>query len=403
MWVLPQLVFQICRLTLGPSVYGVDWHPDGSIGRCLCRTEGGFSVWGTLGYITLCLLMLTLMVQAYHTRSLPSLFNETKDIYDATVITVAIVSLGLGIAAVTNGPSTSPDVYYLIWATINLSSTLNSTLRIVGPKLRMIWRGEHVVVSSLLSDHKARVMEDDRLYVLKSTNSIIPEACGQDDSNGEVGSYKPWSATMESVPTASAVSSSTTSTRRRRANKHHEKIVIAEDAAPTKRLLLDLVEIQQNLECVNRNVMSGKQVSIQSWENLRDHTLTLAKTFTNEVEFSWEEKRLSRNKTSRKKKRRSRRLSGNDSSEDSSGSERSSCIVSLESMLDDASCELSSLESGLQKQQEHAEDGIRGDSGPRNMPSLLCDDSAGEMDGTTFDQSGTIATSHLSNSGPDVG
>lgn len=327
LWVLPQVFFQLMSVYMEPPYFVVDMHADGVVGRGTCmQADGRLSSWLVLGYIWLAVLMVTLMYQAHSSRSLPSLFNETKDIFGATMTTIAIAFLGLGIAAVANSPSTPPSVNYIIWTTTNLSSTLNSSLRIVVPKLRMIWRGETVVVSRLLSDHKQRVMKDNMLYErrVSQVSSMF-----EDDSNVPLP-INPW--TLGSITDSGdrhipSIDSSISSEEQKGPLRRRSKVVVGEDEAPSRYLFLKLLNMQQSLARLNATVISGRKVSVDDWERLRDKSFNLASTFRNEVKFTWDENRIFR---------RARRKRGNSSGDDSSMSEEVGITVEAGGLLDES-------------------------------------------------------------------
>ena len=108
----------------------------------------------TYALCTFLLLVLVLLIMAHISRQLPSLLNESAVIYDSTLATVLLGILGGGVAAITNTPTTSPDIPYLIQVILILSMTLNTTLRTMLPKLKMVWSGQTILVSQLVSDHR---------------------------------------------------------------------------------------------------------------------------------------------------------------------------------------------------------------------------------------------------------
>lgn len=67
------------------------------------------------------------------------------------------------------------------------------------------------------------------------------------------------------------------------------KIVIREGAAPSKQLMLRMIDLQGELELVNQRVMSGLVVSKDDWETVRQLTGRLEHIFGN-AEFEWEQK-----------------------------------------------------------------------------------------------------------------
>ncbi|CAB9525103.1 DEP [Seminavis robusta] len=163
MFVSPQILLQIAELVFQPQKLEIEYNSDESIGRYTCRTSSNNLGSTILLYALLALLILIVIVLfvAYSSRKLPSLFNETQVIYDSTFICVVLVVLGSGVIVLTDTATTSPDVQYVVVVVVTLSITLNSTLRIMIPKLKMIWKGEQVIVSKLVSDHHRKQREKD--------------------------------------------------------------------------------------------------------------------------------------------------------------------------------------------------------------------------------------------------
>jgi hypothetical protein len=116
--------------------------------------------------------MVLLLFMAQTTSQLPSLFNETKVIFETALSSIVLLVLGLGVIVVTDDPETTPSVTYLVIVVWTLSIALNMSLRIMMPKLRMVWRNEKVIVSKLVSDHaksvRAQDERDSKLFPLVS-------------------------------------------------------------------------------------------------------------------------------------------------------------------------------------------------------------------------------------------
>ena len=131
----------------------IEFNDDKSKGRtiCSCGHSTGASI-AFYSYIYFGVTIILLLIMAQATSRFPSLFNETHVIFGSTVTTVVIVALGAGVILVTNDPTTSPAVEYIVKVFVCLSITLQTSYRIMIPKLRMIWNGENVIVSKLVSD-----------------------------------------------------------------------------------------------------------------------------------------------------------------------------------------------------------------------------------------------------------
>ena len=165
LFTLPQVIMQIVGGSLHPDEATIDFNENESIGRQICesRIDNPWRDFRTYSVILLLLLFIILLVVSYACRKLPSLLNETSSISNSTIESLVALVIGFAIIAITESPSSSPDIAYLVSVLMVLTLTLNSTWRIMLPKLRMVWRGENVVISKLVSDSRQRQTEREQL------------------------------------------------------------------------------------------------------------------------------------------------------------------------------------------------------------------------------------------------
>jgi hypothetical protein len=333
LFTLPQVILQILSFTLQPQTLTIDYNEDESKGRATC--DSGYDMKASLrdyGFWTLLLLCVLLLCMAQTTSQLPSLFNETKIIYESALFSIVLIVLGLGIIVVTDDPATSPSVTYLVAVVWTLSIALNTSLRTMLPKLRMVWRDEKVVVSKLVSDHRKSVkLEDDRFEARKSfvsvsgislthtssvrmhgvpSNSLVSEYDDNYDHEKPIASaedtekmdYSPGTSveffqppTPAFPPPESPKSGNDDCDTKRRANvlpprsrTPSNRILVKCDEPPSQRLLLNMVDLQGQLSAINNRVMSGIAVSEEEWNSVRKLSSKLGSTFNNDVDFAWD-------------------------------------------------------------------------------------------------------------------
>lgn len=288
LFTLPQVILQFLSVFVDVPKRNIDFNEDESKGRaeCNCGSDATRS-YEFLGSICFVILVIVLLLAAHTARGLPSLFNETRDIFDATVTTLMLLVLGVGILAVTNGPTTSPAVPYLVGVTLTLSITLNTSVRIMMPKLKMIRRGEIVLVSKLVSDHRQSVERKNEMYrnrkdgAQPKRSSIIS---GLDTTNNAMNCE--FSTTLDS---GDLTKSPERSPRTRSWRKPFQrKIMVQNNKTPARRLVLPLLEYQNHLSFVNQRIMSGLVVTEKDWERLRTLSLKMGNMFGQEVTFDWE-------------------------------------------------------------------------------------------------------------------
>jgi hypothetical protein len=341
LFTLPQVIIQVLSFTLQPQWRTIDYNEDESKGRATC--DSGFDMKSSLrdyGFWVFILLIVLLLFMAQATSELPSLFSETKVIYESALFSIVLLVLGMGIIIVTDDPATSPSVTYLVAVVWTLSIALNTSLRIMLPKLRMVWRNEKVVVSKLVSDHAKSVREEDLRFssiggtvsVLSSTyshssvrmsgmhsNSLeladaIVSECdnyqdhdkpGQNNEDTEKMNSSPGgSADFVQPPTPQFPPSETPKPgnddgdSKPRANAlsprkktPSSRILVQCDEPPSRRLLLKMVDLQQQLSEINSRVMSGLAVSEEEWNKVRTMSSKLGSTFKDDVDFAWDSDR----------------------------------------------------------------------------------------------------------------
>jgi hypothetical protein len=356
LFTLPQAVIQVLAFVLQPQSLSIEFNDDESQGRVTCDSDFDTkSSLRTYGLWIFFVMVFLLLLMAHTTRHLPSLFNESKVIYESTLFSVVLLILGFGVIAVTDDPTASPAVRYLVSVVLALSIAANTSLRIMLPKLRKVWRNEKVVVSRLVSDHVKTIKDKDTRHTnsgdtnfiitglmpmerelssstlnsITHTNSIeLADEMERDsdkrydqshmsmfdfDADGLVDAKHSNSATAvekdtyrkssssefarPSVPPLSPPGSSgrpkplkeVSFIRSRRSLS--SKMLVQCDETPARRLVLKMVDLQEELAAVNERIMTGVAVSEDEWTSVRNLIGTLGSTFRDDVDFAWENKK----------------------------------------------------------------------------------------------------------------
>ena len=125
----PQIIIQAFALILQTPYQNFEYNIDESIGRAYChRGDDLATSFAMYGFVCFGALVILLLLVAHHTKSLPSLFNETNDIFSSTLASLCIFVIGGGIVLSTNSPTTSPAMQYLIGLSLAISITLNNSV-----------------------------------------------------------------------------------------------------------------------------------------------------------------------------------------------------------------------------------------------------------------------------------
>jgi hypothetical protein len=332
LFTLPQIIIQVLSFTLQPQSLEIDYNEDESRGRAMC--DSGFDTKSSLldyGFWTLLLLMVLLLFMAQATSQLPSLFNETKVIFETALFSIVLLVLGLGVIVVTDDPETTPSVTYLVIVVWTLSIALNMSLRIMMPKLRMVWRDEKVIVSKLVSDHAKSVREEDLRFSSVGTSvvvsgvsstyshssgrdsgdhsdvkasdcdnhdKLVDESHGSTEDTEKMNSSPDDSAELNLLPTPPLAIAEGSKPENGDNAKHRpskrcssNRIVVQCDEPPSRRLLLKMVELQERLSEINSRIMSGLAVSEEEWNTIRTMSSKLGSTFKDDVDFAWDSDR----------------------------------------------------------------------------------------------------------------
>jgi hypothetical protein len=385
LFTLPQVIIQVLSLVLQPQSLVIQFNDDHSQGRVMC--DSGVDMKASLrdyGFWVFLLLVVLLLFMAQATSQLPSLFNESKIIYESAVFTIVLLLLGLGVIVVVDDPGTSPAAGYLVCVVWTLSIALSTSLRIMLPKLRMVWRNEKVVISTLVSDHAKSVRREDERYIDSKSNrascvvSGLPQqeqmpssydistgnstahsnsqevademvsdidvdyghshtTAPDDHDDGLVESKDPTSSggteNMESSPDSSAEFPRPQAPPQRPKPRNEEsfkrrlhalpsqrhlshRILVKCDEPPARRLVLKMVDLQEQLAAVNERIMSGVVVSEDDWTTVRQLANRLGSAFNDDVDFAWENEIRANSARSWKNEYRSKELTVEEETEE---------------------------------------------------------------------------------------
>ena len=359
LFTIPQIVIQILALVLQPSQLTVTYNNDLSVGRTACSPQdtnaASLSMWG---WYILLLFFLLILFLAFESRTLPSLFNETPEIYNSVLTSIIVIAVGLATIRLSESPTTSPDVAYLLRVLIVITMTLNVSLRIMLPKLRLARSGKPILINKLVTDHRLASQSSfdtngrisgrisgvaapsytsqnsnisSRLFISQMSKDSVSrdefvderqdlEAASADAANGgkveaaddsphvhfadkeAVGqsAASPNDCTIEAAnaaqhlrfaneeagyPSASKTSNSVNGQHRRRSSR---TIRIDDKHAPSRTLILKMIETQKALGDVSHDINSGYAISHEEWSNLREACVELGTVFRDGVEFAWE-------------------------------------------------------------------------------------------------------------------
>ena len=323
---LPQIILQILNLVLQPSRMVVDYNIDESIGRATCDTQRraatSLDMWG---WYLLILLFVLILFLAFECRSLPSLFNETQEIYNSILISILAIAIGLATIRLSDSPTTSPDVAYFIRVLIVLVMTLNAALRKMVPKLSLARSGKPVLINKLVTDHRKSFDKSSTTSTSYNSMNSADSILGKQKSSNTSARIHSSQASVRFHPSELSEIEGPTSSRKidnggppsvrftdeeeqappppPLANEHNgcqnhddsssrrprlRRIRIDDNHAPSRSLILKIIDVQSNLTNANQEINSGCAITHQEWANLREACVELGSVFRDDVQFEWE-------------------------------------------------------------------------------------------------------------------
>ena len=325
---LPQIILQILNLVLQPSRMVVDYNIDESIGKATCDTQSraatSLDMWG---WYLLILLFVLILFLAFECRSLPSLFNETQEIYNSILISILAIAIGLATIRLSDSPTTSPDVAYFIRVLIVLVMTLNAALRKMLPKLSLARSGKPVLINKLVTDHRKSFDKSSTTAPSYNSMNSADSILGRQKSSNTSARIHSSQASVRFQPSelseieesksskkidnggppsvrftdeeAQAPSELPLAKEHNGDQKHDDsssrrprsrRIRIDDNHAPSRSLILKMMEVQSNLTNANQEINSGSAITHEEWANLREACVELGSVFRDDVRFEWEEK-----------------------------------------------------------------------------------------------------------------
>ena len=189
LFLIPQIVIQILALVLQPAEIALSYNNNLSVGRMTCSPQDtnstSLSMWG---WYVLLLFFLLILFLAYESRTLPSLFNETPEIYNSVLTSIIVIAVGLATIRLSDSPTTSPDVAYLLRVLIVITMTLNVSLRIMLPKIRLAKSGKPILINKLVTDHRVASQSSFGAYSSNSFSGGGAPSYHSQNSNSNVES-----------------------------------------------------------------------------------------------------------------------------------------------------------------------------------------------------------------------
>eukprot|EP00978_Attheya_sp_CCMP212_P029521 scaffold105105_cov62-Attheya_sp.AAC.2 len=246
------------KVTAKETVFGAVYYDrhvefqldeNANIGRYMCSYDGEWTT--TFGRWMIALMFVLAVMMAWLSRELPSAFNEKRQIFRATGISIAI---GIVAAALAGGnaqdPTTDPDsvVGLRVMNSIGVATTV--LVLVVWPKIRRVRSGEKVVMGSLFSGRSS----DSRL-------SSSPAATVTNE----------YEVTVTGVPQHIHVV---------------DRITLKKDDPLPRQLELDIFATQETLRGITEHCGDGRPLSLSDWKRMRADVTNLYNCI-DRIELTW--------------------------------------------------------------------------------------------------------------------
>jgi len=209
---IPQVIVQILIAAIGDQGFQIDYgnrfFPDG---YAKCSVHFFESLLGKLAVGIVSSQCVGLLILAGSSRDLPSLFNETQNIWMVAVVTFVMTMIGTLVVALTYAQSYALTTQHLMLALLGGVTVVHTCVQITWPKIVLARKGTKIAVTKLIAAHNMSRQSHDFVNVKPPRaqwNSM--------SNNASVYGGFPSSATDSKAPqreqnTYSGVTESTTS------------------------------------------------------------------------------------------------------------------------------------------------------------------------------------------------
>jgi len=144
---LPMVIFVVVGMTVFSPEYDLTVNNEQTVGTYTCRSSDKGGVFAMVSAsVVLLVTVLVAMYEAFRSRRLPGMFNEAGSVLTALLMSVCVILFAIPVVLLTQNNVESPDVSYLMEVILICLLSNILSIKLVLPKLRLIWSGEKVVI-----------------------------------------------------------------------------------------------------------------------------------------------------------------------------------------------------------------------------------------------------------------
>jgi hypothetical protein len=288
---LPIIVVEIVGLIWFRPELELHMNDEQSTGRYECGTNEE-QIYHLASTGVLLVTMFAALYQAQRSRMLPGLFNEAACVSIALISSLFVATLGFSVIIVSNDPATSPDASYIMEVIIVAFIATSLVLRLTLPKLQLIWKGEKVVISRILEEHRKTLNQVRLQDEVTSLSHGVSELSATGRGTPDVSLQRPESVTSQQdseIVVSPSLDSGSAGNHRREGSVTFDEtttkgtsevsetppqakepsLIIQMGQAPPDKLTFQVVRHSNVISRVNERILSGLQVDRSGWEDVK--------------------------------------------------------------------------------------------------------------------------------------
>lgn len=151
---MPQMIVQILLAALVEQGFFIDYdNPSIPNGYATCSPRFFNEVLSTLAFTFVLIQFFLLLILAGTSRDLPSLFNETQNIWDIALVAFRMTLAGGLLVGVTYNQPSAPTALYLVLALLTGVTIVHTCVRITWTKIIAARKGNKIAVTKLIAAH----------------------------------------------------------------------------------------------------------------------------------------------------------------------------------------------------------------------------------------------------------
>lgn len=293
MLTLPQLAVQVVASIWFESGLDTQLDPTGNIGCVACDNDASWAFYFGVAYVAF--IYSVAVIVAWISRSLPSAFNESDQIFNAAAICALLAFMTISLFTILKDPTTHPDVRVFLLAVFSIGVSFSVLILIVLPKVRRVMSGETVVISAILGNRYSMSTAGTTrpASALSSSTTEIDYAAGLQSSTTQSNAMGGSITTEFNQQNRSSKSALTSSMLPHPANQLVRRSKLKENDPLPEALEQKIIDTQSALSSCTSKLAQGRPLSAEEIRLLQGDVTGLQEEL-NLVDFESEMPKKSR-------------------------------------------------------------------------------------------------------------